>query len=501
MEPILRILKKNPVEKHDAFLLRGNVISQESSIDSYNLGDVKVLRRIGLGTHAEVYEVMPIRPDLCHIRVALKIEKPIKHAGGFIDQEIALLGSIGAHDCVPKLLGVYTREIGGVCCRGFCMELFHDSLSSLKTQKGFTEPTDPAQKSRFLEYLSCRMFDAILQFHKHEYLHRDIKPSNFMFRITPQNTLCIALIDFGSSISIGARNPSEFRGTGAYASISSDPWLSKEEDDYWSTIFSILDLCIPGGLPWRSLSARSEEGRSEINAQKQAFFQSIVDDVSTDLTSHVPEKIKKILKLVLNQQTTSFTEVIRDFITLENHDWTSQVIGFIHEFLSPSLVRISLPKSLGQKTSPAAILLDGASRPLVETECELPSASSAVLFPISPTSEILLIEQAILHQAASNKYIGKTPDMVALGERICISELSLGHCQPPCPLRHLACTGIVRSAIVRSTCGGKICFDNFFDKCHDKNCNKLHLDSEMVRRMYIDYVVPSYQPNKRSKHS
>ena len=496
VESILRVLKKNPVEKHEAFLVHGDVVSQEASTNELQIGDVKILRRVGLGTHAEVYEVAPCRIELRDVRLALKIEKPIKHASGFIDQEISVLGSV-SDECVPKLLGVFTKEIGGVICRGFCMELFHDSLSSLKPQKTLSDIANATLRDSFILYIASRMFDAVLRFHKFQYLHRDIKPSNFMFKIVSPDSFRLALVDFGSAIPFGDRNSAEFRGTGAYAPIDTDPWLSKPEDDYWSIVFSVIDLCIPGGLPWRSLSARTDEGRAEIVSQKQAFFQSISNNYTTDLTIHIPNTLKELIKSLI-ENPDSIKDTIMDLVSSPNIS-ESTTEKYIELFMSPSPMRINLPKSL----TPASALLNRSSRAIIENECEVPAASSSVLFPIPQNSDDVLVKvQAMLHQAVTNKHIAKTPDVLALGERICLSELTLGDCHPRCPLRHLSCSGIARAAIVRSTTRlQKICMQNFFDKCSDKNCDYLHLDSDTVRRMYIDGQVPSYRPSKRSKHS
>ena len=487
------------MEKHEALLNNGDIISQESTVDGINFGDVKVVRRIGLGTHAEVYEVLPCRSDVCHVRMALKIEKPIKHASGFIDQEILVLASVASGKCVPNIVGVYTKDICGTVCRGFCMELYHDSLSSLKAQRTLLDIS--VIRDSFLEFLTGHMFSAVVQFHKYGYLHRDIKPSNFMFKITNSNhSVNFSLVDFGSSVAIGERNPSEFRGTGAYAPVESDPWLSRIEDDYWSVIFSVVDLCIPGGLPWRSLSARNDDGRAELVLQKRAFFQSINDSVSTDITSKIPSRVKDLIKEVITNEE-KMKNVIEEFVSDTNFP-PSSISDFIDLFLTPPLVRLNLPKSIGPRATPASVLLNGSCRTHIINDCELPSATASVLFSIPCNSDQTLMKaQAILHQAAANKHIGRTPDVSALGERICLTELSGGVCDPKCPLRHLACTGISRSAIIRSTSRiRKICFDDLFDKCNE-NCGKLHLDPDTVRRMYIDNQVPAGQPSKRSKHS
>lgn len=379
------------------------------------------------------------------------------------------------------------------------MELFHDSLSSLKYQKSFVDIADPHLRESFIEYLSARMFDAILHFHKYHYLHRDVKPSNFMFKLTSPDSFHISLVDFGSSIILGDRNNCEFRGTGAYAPIDSDPWLSKQEDDYWSTLFSIIDLCVPGGLPWRSLSARNDDSRADLVSQKQAFFQSINDNQSTDLTNHIPVKLKRLIKDLITHKD-SMREIILSYISNSN---SPDIRSFIDNFLCPSVMRISLPKSMGPKVTPAYVLLNGSMRSVIMSDSEFPPASSSVLFSLTQDCDDDVSKiHAILHQAASNKHIPKTPDIAAIGERICLSELSIGDCDGRCQLRHLACSGITRSAIVRCTSRiQKVCFEHFFDKCSDKQCEKLHLEPDTIRRIYVDNEVPSYRPSKRSKHS
>jgi len=131
--------------------------------------------------------------------------------------------------------------------------------------------------TKFASQLFVQMVEAISQFHQIGYLHRDIKPSNFVIRSrnnseefpeyleSLDDTMIVCLIDFGvarrfmnSDRSLRAPRQDgvpRFRGTNRYASIRN--YQSKELgrcDDMISLYYSMLEITVPDGLPWRHIS-------------------------------------------------------------------------------------------------------------------------------------------------------------------------------------------------------------------------------------------------------
>ena len=343
LKRLLEEIEKNPVERHEPLIEAGaSAVLIQSGLE-LNFKTLQLGKRIGLGTHAEVYEAHPV--GLSAPAFALKVEKPSRHAAGYLKKEIEVLARLSDSQVTPQYVGTFSVLVGDVACLAVGIELFEDSLSSLKASRGSLAP-------EFIDWLTSQMLTCVFSLHRQGYLHRDIKPSNFMYKPSADGVR-VALVDLGSSIAIGTRNEASFRGTGAYSGITSDPFESKPVDDYWSTFFSVLDLAIEGGLPWRHISARSEDGRVEILKHKKDLLASIFEGKHS---SSVSELLATSLAL-LYQSTpesfeTQFNQLLSDSpIEIDQH--------VVMEQLRPSHCwKLELPKQL-KKFQPHSILLNG----------------------------------------------------------------------------------------------------------------------------------------------
>jgi len=470
-------LSANPVDRHPALIPDGTRLLALETTEGLDLHNVEILRRIGLGTHSEVYAARnrdPTHPGDT-VEFAVKIEKPIKHAFGYLIKEIDVLKNLSGCSATPRYLGTFTVPVGGVDCLGAGLEIYDDSLSSLRETLG---KTVGKQRDMVLDWLSMRMFQALFRVNDRGYLHRDVKPSNFMYKLGIDGEPHIALVDFGSSIHVGERNEFPFRGTGAYSGLSMDPMESKVLDDYWAVIFCIIDLSVQGGLPWRSLSARTEEGRAEIVARKLAFIKNLEIGTSSGLTSL---GIHLVLSLFRTQDHTSFRQLVDSALAGEE---VSR--GTLVDFLRPSNYRqIHLSKSL-QRTPIPRILLSSKNRKeigLLSSRCELLDSQYCEESPFF--NGVLALCGAVTTHAEQGSHL-----LVVAGKRICLTDL-VGSCrQSKCPLLHLEAKGIQRSAIQRPFKHGGLCMDNLIWKCRDEGCNRVHLTKEDLAWVYLEGEVP-----------
>jgi len=340
------------------------------------------------------------------------------------------------------------------------------------------------------------MFDTVFMLHDHQYLHRDLKPSNYMYKLTTAGDLRIALVDFGSSIRIGEPNSTEFRGTGAYGPITYDPMQSKPMDDLWSVIFSILDLCIPGGLPWRSTSARTAQGREEITLQKLELMNAIkIDDLTNSFVTGLPELVKQVIRELLSvAEDQESVEIFRkNFQNIFSHK-KFPITKFISMYLEPPALRVSIPRNIQLKTTAANFLLHGENRNLLIEAGEMPPYNSSIFFNIPPNRATDITDKisAILHTA-----VGSMPS--ARRMRVCLLEIGTGYCDTPdCPLLHVPARGIKRSAIIRSlTVQSSVCTDHLIEgKCNSRICPKsLHLTDADIQGIYNESADLDF-PNK-----
>lgn len=425
---ILAGIRNNPVERHEPILEKGSLIFAANADSRF--GDVEVIRRIGLGTHAEVYEVSPVGSSFSGgLTFAMKVEKPIKQALGLLKKEIETLRALSHLSCVPSILGEYCVEIDSTKCFAFGLEQFNSSLSAFKQ---LSRSLDGA----FFHYLYHQMFSCISTIHEAGYIHRDIKPSNFMFKLS--DCLRVVLIDFGSSVKKG--EPAVGRGTGAYLPPFDDREECVQKDDYWAMAFSLLDLAIGGGLPWRSTSARTLEGRVEIKKAKISLLNNLNN-------TEIPSLVRQILHNLHAGEPLPRVDTPTD----------NSVMLLFQRTISGPLKNIS----------PIA-LLNGERR----SEILAQKFSRNVLLPFvcEPFGQVVA-----MHRAQRM--------------RICVSQLVCGVCDlSNCPLLHYTDNGgIFSSAINRwfreRNC---VCLSNFVGGKCKKSCSKIHLTISILEELYVN---------------
>jgi serine/threonine protein kinase len=429
------------------------------------------VKRIGLGTHAEVYEVSTgIDGPVDTFSFAIKIEKPTKQSMGLLMKEIDILKSLNPSKCVPQYFGAFTIQIAGVDCLGYGMELFDDSLSSLKHgKKGLSN----IQRADFLLWLSSEMFECVFTLHKAGILHRDIKPSNFLFKLSSSGQPRISVVDFGSSVSFDEASDQTFRGTGAYASPYADSSRFTAWDDYWSVVFSLLELSLNGGLPWRTVSARSEEGRIQLADEKNILLEHIRNNTAHDTLDDVPEHIKKIARELLNLSKSCELDSFED--TIKKMSFECDMMS-VFESLRPV---IRQPVKNLQKPN---TIVSGNRNEILDNS----ASTGSVFVSLDEVDTRLLTHISSLASLGGNKHLA------VKGKRVCVTELVTGSCSNACPLFHLPFKGIQLSAILRRLRRREICVRSVAGKCDDKRCTFLHLSHELVLSIYIDGVFPNH---------
>ncbi|KAK5975696.1 Serine/threonine protein kinase [Trichostrongylus colubriformis] len=159
------------------------------------------------------------------------------------------------------------------------MELVGKSLADLKSQqpaKVFSVPTAMGAGIQCLE--ACE------DLHKHGFIHRDLKPANYACGLGDKRRV-IYILDFGIARKIlnekgelkTPRQSVRFKGTIRFASISCHKSTEMgPKDDCESWFYLILDITIPKGLVWKSVSNKEEvlKLKEEMRTTKReaAFF-------------------------------------------------------------------------------------------------------------------------------------------------------------------------------------------------------------------------------------
>ena len=464
---------RNPVERHAPLLLDGAVITMIEPIPGFECGDVKTMKRVGLGTHAEVYEVQPIRPsgDGPPLTFAMKVEKPIKKASGLLMKEIEIIKAISHLPSVPKYLGAFVVTIADVECLAFGLELFDDSLSSLKQSR---RDVPASHHTQLVDWLSVEMMTVVLELHDCGFLHRDIKPSNFMYKLTPEGIPRLALVDFGSSIAVGEANgEAGFRGTGAYTGIDADADQSQPVDDHWSVAFSLLDLCIPGGLPWRALSARTDEGRLEIQRQKVEILERIKKDEVDGILESVTPRVEDILCALYDGSD------LRNEVGSLDHRHSAGSMATIVSLLRPS--------TRTKQIAPASMLNGACREEISRTRVSVTAfgVDNDGAFGQSDFKEGVVSVLSSLQTSSL---------CVFEGQRVCLAELLTGTCPHRiiCPLLHIPARGIALSAITRWIRINSICVESSVGKCPSRKCTSgIHLNKHIIESIYRDGTVPA----------
>ncbi|CAD5212928.1 unnamed protein product [Bursaphelenchus okinawaensis] len=118
--------------------------------------------------------------------------------------------------------------------------------------------------------------EAIQELHQQKYLHRDIKPANFARGLEIFRRI-VYLLDFGIARKFTneegelktPRKKVYFKGTVRFAAINCHKEIELgPKDDVESWIYLLLDILVPGGLPWRGLETKDEVLQSKKASRK-----------------------------------------------------------------------------------------------------------------------------------------------------------------------------------------------------------------------------------------
>ena len=437
-----------------------------------------VVSRIGLGTHAEVYETtLTLDNHLkSRISIALKVEKPLKIAEGCLSKEGEALEALSCRGVTPMFVGTFSVNIAGKPCLAVGMELLDECLSSLRS----SDSSVFIDRGTMLDWLMVKMFDCIFDLHDAGYIHRDIKLSNFMYKLDEDGAVRIALVDLGSSIKVGEELDDPFRGTTAYSNPTADPMQSRTVDDYWSVIFSILELSIPGGLPWRSVTDRGAEGRARVNEMKFELLEAIQNDVHASVSGLCRSVCGLLMELFTD--TTRLREEIR---SLFEHSGPFPTTPSIIAQLRPeNACKVQVPSDL-KKVHLSNFLMDGKYRDRIQ---ELRSRTLPFPIPkklLQPPAFQGGVE-AILASLA-NDYQDKT---VTDEKPLCMFEVRGLACSiPDCPLEHISGSGFSRSAALRNLRRSLVCVDKLlFQKCRNSACDRSHMSVSEVRALFQSHI-------------
>ena len=476
LSALLAQIRANPVERHPPLIKEGTVVI---ACGGDSTGGIAIAKRIGLGTHAEVYEVYHTGQEDGPLSFALKVEKPLKLAVGILENEIKVLRKLTHLRCVPQIVGEYVVKIASAPCAAVGLEQFAGPLSMLRQARSVCESVTTLHQ--VLQFVSVQMVEAVSAIHREGFLHRDIKPSNFMFKLDLDRSIRIALIDFGSAIGIGERTTSEFRGTGAYLAINTDPFASSVLDDFWAVGFSLLDMAVVGGLPWRSVSARTEEGRTEIKSIKVALLEKIRFSESDQVLDALPSFVKQILADLYSE-----TELQ---IFLQRHQVAVDGSCAFSLFRKLIARQTHFPKDMvGAHNPPYLALTDGTRRSAFE-RVRLTPGSVAFSLPNVASPNICLNLVSLI-----SSYHSKPRDHNSVETspghrvRICLLQLMTGECgMTACPLLHYQWEGILAYAIQRwFRMKNSVCVSHCLSgKCKDRKCPQIHLSKKILDAVYL----------------
>lgn len=208
----------------------------------------RVLRGLGEGQFAEVFEVEDVRGGHPHARYALKLERS-PHTNSVLG-EYKVLRRLRDLAHVPKVV-----ELGEHSGRYFLvMDLLGRNLHSVRT----SFPKGRLESGRVRE-IGLATLDALRSVHQAGYVHRDVKPANFVHGYRKGDAWF--LVDFGLARRyvdeqggmMAERMGAGFRGSSTYASFNAQQEKDQgRRDDLWSWLYSLVEL-LTGTLPWRML--------------------------------------------------------------------------------------------------------------------------------------------------------------------------------------------------------------------------------------------------------
>ncbi|CAI5451724.1 unnamed protein product [Caenorhabditis angaria] len=235
-------------------------------------------RLLGEGGFGAVYKVKNKENSKYY---AMKIEKKQEKRQSKLKMEILILKLVSNERNNSHFTSIADR--GKKDKEGYfflVMDLAGPSLADLKKKRDgkiFSAPTGLSVSQQCLE--ACE------DLHKYGFIHRDLKPANYACGDGAKKHT-IYILDFGISRKIiNDRNELKtprvsvrFKGTVKFASLGCHKGLELGwKDDCESWFYLLLDLIIPGGLPWSKVSDKDIVMRikEEARNKRDIFFNQI----------------------------------------------------------------------------------------------------------------------------------------------------------------------------------------------------------------------------------
>ncbi|MBK8262446.1 MAG: protein kinase [Nannocystis sp.] len=215
-----------------------------TSVDSPQLGDFTILRRIGRGGMGAVYEASSPRGG----RVALKTLRGFSPAALYhLKHEFRALVGL-SHE---NLVSLHKLVVQGDQAF-FTMELVH-GVDFVRYVRGEEPPRAPLSAEGLLRLRAAlpQLVAGVAALHRAGKLHRDIKPSNILVTGTGR----VVLLDFGlvrdiSEVSALTSSNESFVGTPAYIAPEAASGARLTEAGDWYGLGVVLFEALVGELPF-----------------------------------------------------------------------------------------------------------------------------------------------------------------------------------------------------------------------------------------------------------
>jgi len=226
--------------------------------DGLHMDRWSVVRKIGEGQFAEVYEVRDLfgeQAGKADKRLAIKIEK--KKEKATVRAESKMLKRLQGCTAICKLVDTGTHREHFY----MVMELLGLNLAELRREKGSGFAPDGRGPRELMRAVGMSLLEPLEAMHRAGFIHRDVKPANYVGARNSVNCLStkFTLVDFGLARRfvddegelLPERHDASFRGSTTYASVHAhlDQDLSRR-DDLWSWLYILVEIT-DGTLPWR----------------------------------------------------------------------------------------------------------------------------------------------------------------------------------------------------------------------------------------------------------